>query len=146
KPRRRKLGVVTLVMACLFLAARIRSDIVSDFFEKGTFGEGSILVENSIGLFGLMTTTITPRTQPHPRKPFRNWATEQISEPADYSNQLRNMRKHHQRFKVFGIADYWWKSETSLGPMTIHLFEIDWFVVLIPLTVLSARLLLSKQR
>jgi hypothetical protein len=136
KPLRRKIGVITLVMACTFAAGWIRSLSLVDYAGWDCSFTGYDL-KSERGQLWFFYTTRTER---------RNWAylldSERIS-PRINTARLPFLQSNLDwRWDWLGFH---FSSEVS--PTVQHRYFIVpyWFIV-VPLTVLSAWLILSKPR
>ena len=105
KPWRRKIGVVTLVMACVFAGAWVRSILVHDVIRIGPGNVECIIVSHA-GIFSIWVGPDSP-------KPTSSW-------------------------KIFGPI--------VTAPATHPGIPLPYSIIVIPLTLLSAYLLFSKQR
>ena len=126
KPWRRKIGVVTLVMACVFAATWIRSFNVADCaqwdFAVFCSGEGNLYV-----------------TVPIPLKIEWAWPEWTVEKDADIESALNEV-KWRWRSIGFGYAEVGFFDTNGLVILAPY-----WSLV-IPLSLLSAWLLLSKPR
>lgn len=131
KPRRRKSGVVVLVMALLLTAGWVKSLTKRDFIEidlsNATYRIGSMN-----GEFKLIYVA--------PAAGQRFWSSDELLDPKRdlWEGYQMEWRRDWAGFH-FGVG-----TMPSLPNRTTALSFPYWFIVL-PLTLLSARLLLSKQ-
>jgi hypothetical protein len=125
KPLRRKIGVVTLVVACCFLAAWIRSTVVGDSL-KLHFGKQRQCGISSQGQsihFGV-TADVTD-DPPMSNLEMTRWPMAHM--PEFYKNESL-------------------KFSISIGDDSTWVVIVPHWSIVIPLTLLSAWLLLSKVR
>lgn len=141
KPWRRKAGCVTLVMACVFMGVWVRSEITADwfYFSSGEFtNEGLISFRGNLicNRFRHSDKTGTPR--------------EVIVERGEsvweflFAHQLSNDDpfEWQQSWNICGIC----KRETAAPEFRLTALTIPYWSIVVPLTLLSAYLLLSKLR
>jgi hypothetical protein len=144
KPLRRKIGVVTLVMACVFAAGWVRSqghfDVVCIRWRAECCS-----IESIGGLFEFRYLTIGDEGTldwDYFRWDSQDfWIPYQDGKPCDYSPFYKGHEVEWQRSWVgfnLGVARY--------GAERYEIFTIPYWSVVIPMTLLSAWLLLSKPR
>jgi hypothetical protein len=123
---RRKLGVVTLVVACMFAALWVRSPTIDDRITFPTFCNCSCESES---IFGRLV-----------------WQTV-ISEDTEYDLSLRSTQwGDGMPPRMFGDDGlFYFHRNGREGSLFLELCIPHWSIV-IPLTLLSAWLLLSKPR
>ena len=118
---RRKVGCVTLLMACVFMSAWVRSMMIGDFLHRTGTGNGFIEAESSNG-FLIWWSSSKPLFTKQP--PPLCWVTGNLSNSLKIQEQWPLIRQFGNR--SFVAVPYW--------------------SVVIPLTLLSAYLLFSKPR
>jgi len=136
KPLRRKIGVVTLVMACGFAAGWVRSRTLVDnpycptktFQTVGLRSQDSLLgivwvKNNALGAIPVM---------------YAGWDKQQFKSIHDWASLMGGWRCY---FLGFGSVSRHVPDETSL-----RAWFIPYWSIVIPLTLLSAYLLLTKLR
>ena len=132
KPLRRKFGVLTLVMACVFAAGWLRSLEMDDEVRLPTEGEINHFLTSSN--LGLEWTTVIRQMPPQPST-FRR-----ISRPLEGG-----------RRKIYASPQYVWSINWCgfrVGGQGIDQITriVPYWSIVIPLTLLSAYLLLNKPR
>jgi len=137
-PWRRKIGVVTLLMACMFAAGWVRSMIVSDTFH----------------LISGMHTQEFLYSDPQ----FLSWVTFESNDPAALRPALfgHHSQPNHRPFTYWENNDVEWQVHWlgfGAGRFKVPLrsgLRKGWFIsyslITIPLTLISLWLLLSKPR
>lgn len=139
---KRKAGAVTLVVGTMLMLAHVRSSYVSDFIEVGHFGGDSVVFGNTKETVGLMIVRIRHDSP----SPIFDWFTEPSDATGGHTRTLRMVRKNGEALTVLGLAQYLWKCDSTVGPLTMRLIEFKLLAMVAPLTLLSAYLLLSKSR
>jgi hypothetical protein len=142
KPWRQKIGVLTLVLACVFMGGWIRSRSIADvvYFRKG---------EGVAATFVSANNCIVWHSVDMPDKPtngwigFPHWQTE---DPFLCTN-IDVLAE----FNVFDVCCYRWLGIGSFRCQTVSMdWKTTWFVyywpIVLVLTLLSAWLLLSEPR
>lgn len=140
KPLRRRIGVVTLVVACVFAAGWVRS------LDRGDFLSSQLGLSCSIagGLFHEFTTGAT-----NPNSLFRYHSAvmdDWIIDP------YRNPKWEHKwkwQLLGFGFSEYKYMALMKTGDMgrvDLAFYRIPYWSMVIPLALVSAYLLLSKPR
>ena len=128
--RRRKTGLVTLVMACVFMGGWMRSGSVSEFFIVK-------FVPDYAYVFGSHHGVLT-------------WAgrgsdgTEKFYSILPSSIQLMSGLRFLRCWRFFGIESA--EAIVEQNGITIAYWNIPYWSVVIPLTAISGFLLLSKPR
>jgi len=134
KPWRRKIGVVTLVMACVFAAGWVRSLTFVEAVDWQIYQSGVILgsIDSHFGLFVVEDGKSN-------RFSYPEWGTVEFRTVEELVSEGGTPVWHWQRFgfHVAAIFDRYSVYGLILAPY--------WSIV-IPLTLLSAYLLLSKPR
>jgi hypothetical protein len=131
KPWRRKIGVLTLVMSCVFMGGWVRSLVVKDEINLINFRGLYCHIRSEVGDFECIWCNARIPIY----LPF-TWTAEAI----DSSSQTNNS------------ARMWFTRvypEMRFGPDTGKMgdgFRIQYWALVIPLTMLSTYLLLSKPR
>ncbi|MBS0201252.1 MAG: hypothetical protein JSS49_00025 [Planctomycetes bacterium] len=138
---RRKLGCVTLLMACMVVAAWLRSGIRYDFFDLNIAG-----MTYRLGLHGGNLRFI--KQGPSASKQLVSWNTGELQELLPY-------QPGQSRDPWDGIAVDWrwdWNEfhagagQYPGGRLSHTCFIIPYWSLTVPLTLLSASLLLWKPR
>ena len=134
---KRKLGVVTLVIACLFMGVWLRSHAILDritLFTRHEMFERISVRQGQIALFS---------TAAHPAQKSPEWASfNPVSGLFPWEDELQR-GQGNWRWRFFGIGVWEYKAD--------HDWWSKWYVlqcrtIVYPLTLLSAWLLLSKPR
>ena len=142
KPLRRKFGVITLVMACVFAAGWVRSLFVFDVLSidpGGSRGAGLYSLQSSLS-FSRISRESPPEAETGEFTPVASplWQSEPSSNiPPLFENDAFDWKWKFCGFG-FGIA------ESPLGQEVLSV--APYWSIVIPLTLLSAYLLLSKPR
>ena len=146
KPWRRKIGCVTLIMACVFAAGWVRSLAIAD-------------VSDLSGRYLPKTTSFFQMASTSRGIEFRRiWPKRQ----GDYSNRSWGWRsspiQQEVRSRDFEFEVEWAKSLCGVGieggswgkpymrPGLMRIMIIHYWSIVIPLTLISSWLLLSKPR
>jgi hypothetical protein len=128
---KRKVGCVTLLLACVFTAGWLRSRFVTDHITLTTKAYPLITITNRLSILEASWFDDKLKLTFH-----RRWTVTPITAQS----------KPSPNSKLF----FWWDTPPlSTGGREIHRgdsFAIRYFVIVIPLTLLSAFLLLSKPR
>jgi len=136
KPLRRKIGVVTLVLACVVLVDWGRSRNTHDTFYGSLFNQDFAVISDPEGI-GLRLHLV--REDRFKKSGF--YATRPAAQERLF--QLKPLRQHGLRFdhqEIICGGVQFFRSERWLT------FKVDQVCIVIPLTLLSAWLLLSKPR
>jgi len=128
----RKMGAVTLLMACAFMVLWVRSRLVADFVKFSPVFEISHDLSSNDGEFQL---TIWNKL---PRKP--QWRTMRIERAPDEGADAASRWPIETGWILQVTAD------SPQYPKRGRVVIIQCWVIVIPLTLLSAYLLLSKPR
>ena len=135
KPWRRKIGVVTLVIACVLAAGWVRSLVVMDRIIWTNNGSMSSFasIDGMVWWYRIspisLTNRVVWRSAKNPNPPIDLWA--------NYDPTWRFQFSGLQ----FGVG------QSNKHPnMGISICEIPYWFVIIPLTLLSAYLLLTRPR
>jgi len=147
KPWRRKIGVVTLVMAVVLAIGWIRSISLADY--GGCGGEvvpgefHDIIVTGSVRQT-LFFHIIDRRKFPPLSEMKFYWTSEKISDTSPHVGNMSDFANPGQ--KVWGLFGFAFGS--PLGSDELHFSEVElpYWMVTILLSLLSAFLLLSKPR
>ena len=146
KPRRRKIGVLTLVMACVIAAGWVRSLTRADLvmLQRGnyTFSVESMCGEISFGR--LASGNNNPRWIWHSSEisPATWRVCDQYGNPQPVDHLTEDIESIEWRFDRFGF--HFGAGNGAQGRDEIYAFP--YLSIVIPLTLLSAYLLLSKPR
>ena len=131
KPWRRKIGVLTLVVACLCMAGWMRSFIT---FDASSAPSGQLISADG-GIYGELSVEIPLDFR------FSYASTGANVKGRDYYNDPNMVRKFwHWRFLGFAYG-----FQPAVREQAI-LFIFPYWSLVFPLTMLSAWLLLSKPR
>jgi hypothetical protein len=136
KPSRRKIGVVTLLMACVFSIGWVRSTVVEDVFTLKFNKKRVDRLISSVRYRGIMWQGIC-FPEHHMKLSPTSWVSMNGADP---------------RTRHWYGADEWTgqffrsKNEISAAGVRSSLMLISYGVIAIPLTLLSVYLLLSKPR
>ena len=143
KPWRRKIGLLTLLMACVFMAGWVRSSFIRDWI---VFYSGNHLVQ--FGSDSQRLYCLVDYSKDHINKEGATWkvpsfGTAVLSRPdplapATLDDSHRSWSRHWLGFYV------WQKTYWDFYQSTLYV--IPYWSVVIPLTLASAFLLLSTQR
>ena len=133
---KRKVGVVTLVMACVFMAGWVRSNSLQDVV---TFQSGEQAAEYLMSIDGnLVLERVKTRG---PSKTDTKWF---INKLPIWFGSLKSPDVHwHWRCQGFGIGEV---TTDRLTGTRSTLWSIPYWSLVAPLTMLSAYLLLTKPR
>ena len=135
KPWRRKIGVVTLLIACLLAAGWVRSLVVMDRIIWTDNGSMSSItsIDGMMWWFRIAPISsinrVVWRSGKPPNSPIDPWA--------DYDPSWR--------FQFSGLQ-FGAGQSNKHSNMGISIWEIPYWFVILPLTLLSAYLLLGKPR
>jgi hypothetical protein len=137
KPLRRKIGLVALFTACFFMAGWMRSACVTDEF---SFGSGRFQTELLLSENGFLAWLRIHETQSRSYPTFLDWRT--FSSPGTFASSIVDDA-------LDGPDKIWrWGGFSLLRVQTESLRAtvgiIPYWAVVIPMTLLSAWLLLSK--
>ena len=147
KPLRRRIGVVTLVMACVFAGGWVRSLTMLDLFTVAT--------SNNLWRFtiedGIVEFSFYQRVSGDPQL-SQNSGWKSDSNVTPNGGKIRSgpttanlaMSDTKLEFYSFAYAAKYWVSPTFA--MDMYFFVFPYWSIVIPLTLLSAWLLLSKPR
>ena len=155
KPLRRKIGVITLVVASVFTAGWVRSQIVFDtvVFPDNVYSVGTsvAITHNSVSSAqrSLLWTRIHEETDGVPtmnsldgrvRSEYPEWSTSFSHDPEILYNVIERRRC------LFGFAFDGSHSRLQNYEVWKRFVLVPYWSVVIPITALSAWLLLSKPR
>lgn len=131
---RRRIGVLVLVLACLFLAGWVRSlstlDRGTSHFNRSMYGLTSY--NSRIHLLKL-----TPLATGAPIL----WSSQRHSEPLDYWFEMQPVWRWDWAGFQFGAAN-----SKKMTEVRMDIWTIPYWAVVVPLTLLSTFLLLSRRR
>ena len=144
KPSRRKFGVATLLLTCVLMAGWVRSYRVQDTFVL-EFGTGTS-VELLSACKSLIFVSAFDQSPSKPPKLNFRWMTYGFASDhwympidADNANMVTSSKsaefKSHQVILPIGGTTHYFRA-----------FQVPYWSIVIPLTLLSALLLLSKPR
>lgn len=130
---RRKAGIVTLVMACAFWAGWVRSGMIGDRLAFQTHRDRVVFFGSNGGVlsYSTLTGSITP-----PIPLYVNWAAgPMVPQNVTLEND-----------ESWGVVHFKKAISTTAPRLVIESLEIPYWSIVIPLTFLSAYLLLWPQR
>lgn len=141
QPLRRKVGLVTLLLACALVAGWMRSfeTIDSVYYPEPGTGGGSSILESENGFFLWYST-----------EPW--WGTERqfpalFSRSIDTSSKIMTSNEVKWSTRFFGFASGEIEPPALLrGKLNRRLWVIPYWFIILPMTLLSGYLLLSKPR
>ena len=139
RPIRRRIGVVTLVLACVFMTGWVRSFFVADWIEGSKF--------KFISFDGGGCWEHTENFHEFLRKLSISTASAEYVQD-EYRFSTRSARWKQQLFG-FGLKTYGGEYRKFGGIVyntAFTVYRIPYWAVVIPLTLLSAYLLLAKRR
>jgi hypothetical protein len=157
-PLRRKIGVLTLLMACVFAAGWVRSLVVLDRIEFSDF-TGSPNKEHSIAGLGTKRHAVVLLAYelvefdwqtPIAQTPFNlvsvssdaSQSEDDVKVDLDYGKPMMAIALPETGTEARGLAER--RTGTMLLP--VPFLVLPYWSIVIPLTLLSAWLLLSKPR
>lgn len=133
KPWRRKFGVVTLVLVCQFTAAWVRSKVIQDEFTYATGAtSGQIIATKDGHLLWMIFHNVRPTLLPD----FPYWSNE----PFQTFDKFYTDKSKTWKWRFCGFY-----SGTAPNPKST-IFLVSFWSIVIPLTLISVWLLLSKPR
>jgi hypothetical protein len=130
---RRKLGVVTLVMALVLMGGWVRSRMIGERLAFRTHQEQFVFLGSNSGI--LSYCTLTGRIG-SPITIYQNWPAE----PQIQQNVVMRQDGH------WGVIHFRKTTSTTSPRIVFDSLEIPYWSVTIPLTLLSAYLILWKPR
>lgn len=134
KSLRQKIGVATLAIACVFAAGWLRSEMLSDILNL-PYRSHRAGVRSQSGTFGwCYEYTLDGREYP---TVVVGWRTETVPKP------LIDWRKYQ---RGLGRLGFQWGSDKFGDVERKYYFQAPYWSIVIPLTLLSAYLLISKPR
>lgn len=136
-PARRKLGLLTLVVACLFTVAWLRSFSVCDHISFSNGDNSYHLIISSPNWIGWVLVPCTEGPIPAAVRNQYGWRSADV-DMFPFTNPFEMI---YLRLKPIGSG---WNGLHSSEP-NLHLI-VPYFLLIIPLTWLSAWLLLGKPR
>lgn len=143
KPWRRKLGVLTLAMACVFAAGWVRSHAVSDRISIQIDDLGYCFFASSQGYVSWRRTYGGPHDFPVKRIAWQTFADHKgVWQPAGDLGDA----KVAWRWQAFGFDFGKCGFHSVASYFTYNFAFVPYWSIVIPLTVLSGYLLLSKPR
>jgi len=140
KPMRRKIGVLTLVMACVLMVGWIRSPFTQHTFTFRYLSPSCIKVvsvSNHLIFATLFVRTLDPM-------PITIWSSEEVK-PNKWVMTFANLPVMCPiKDRPFSVGDI----EFRIGnlPVSLNWYQFPYWSIVLPLTVLSAYLLLSMPR
>lgn len=139
KPWRRKVGVVALVMACVFAAGWVRSFSVQDYF---TFASKTRSAETILSNCGVIGWVHHPHNILQRSRSFGSQAAYDLDKTIRVDLLTWDCR-NLPRWRFIGFGGW----ERPFSPSTrMTLTIVPYWSIVLPLTLLSAYLLLSKPR
>lgn len=139
-PLRRKIGVVTLVMACVLAAGWVRSCVYIDYL-SGRVRPGDKQIDHLVSLnqqIGYMVSSSDLLQLKYPRCVLRSWRLNALHGPFIGGNV--NWWWNSNGFRVIDV-----KNETT-GNILYRGLAIPYWSIVLPMALLSAWLLLNKPR
>jgi hypothetical protein len=138
---RRKAGFITLMMACVLIVvwAKTRSTAKFYFCEPGAYSlnlYGSAESSLILGVYRGTDPSILPRSN--------CWAQSEVSQANAVSEILRESRTSGRAFSMSTMLSHNQLKEDFTHQMVLTVLLIPCWSVVLPLTLLSAYLLLSK--
>jgi hypothetical protein len=131
KPWRRKVGVMTLLMAFVFMGLWMRSRLASDHVTLTTKSYQLITISSRLGILGC------------------SWFDERIGLKFKFGWSADSITANSKASPNSNLLYSWDTPAISTGGRELHRgvsFAIQFCVIVIPLTLLSAYLLLSNPR
>jgi hypothetical protein len=132
---RRKVGCVTLLMACALLVGWVRSHVVLDSL---SFSVRCQVTESLVSGGGLVAWQAKTNTSP----PSVTWNTAPVTDSFDGFN-FPSMRCSWRRFG-FGLGEFVPEEEFDTERIVFRI--VPYWSLILPLTLLSAYLILWKPR
>jgi hypothetical protein len=138
KPMRRKIGILTLVMACVFAGVWVRSEMIYDDFhlELPIDRRHTLAIES---MFGRIEVAATFYNTQRRRSPPAHFATQTIT--------------FNENEGDFEFSNCWlptikgvWGRLDEVDSWSGYIVVLPYWSITVPLTLLSAYLLLSKPR
>ncbi len=130
---RRKVGCVTLLMACVFLGGWVRSSSFYDCAALTEEGLSDALVSYQGRIYG-MRMIADGRVRKAPKFSCNSVSISNVK------NEMFNLPELKWQFCGIGLR------EMSAPGLRIVVSEVSYWLIAIPLTLLSVYLLLSKSR
>jgi hypothetical protein len=133
---RRKVGLLTLVMACLFMAGWVRSSI---FHDSAGFEEAGRLdaLGSYQGRIYMMQIIANGKDRNKPSQSKFVWSSVTLSDPRNRMLHLPKIKWHFYGTRMREMTD---------DRLRIVVSEVSYWLVAIPLTLISLLLFLSKPR
>lgn len=146
KPLRRKLGVATLVLACVFTAGWVRSLLVVDVIGvAGKYFPGTKSYHEIACFDGVLEwRQVWSRRNGDYSRADGTWRTTSV-EGERKSRLFEYEVEQQHEFCVFRVEGGSW-GKPDLRPAAMGIIVVPYWSIVIPLTVLSAWLLLVKQQ
>jgi hypothetical protein len=150
KPLRRKIGVVALVMALMCLGGWARSLVTINRFTIQATGynfnwlasfNGSIAWQRVVPVDASKWSTDINEFAPELFHEFAENVAEHL-----LAGLLSNEDKFEWKHRLFGFEIGEHRQEGSLGAVQVTIWKLSYWLLITPLTLLSAFLLLSKSR
>ena len=141
---KRKVGMLTLLLACVFMAGWLRSPIVSDVLNIPTGKHSFIGLASSGGSLGWARC--------HFRNPAKsNMSAHPFWEKDKYTHSLINLTLFDidglkWRWRCFGFGFYEGSIDDGDNGYWMNCLQIPYWSIVVSLTLLSSHLLLSKPR
>ena len=136
---RRKTGLVTLAMACVFAAGWMRSHIADEMVYFQISPEGTIFESVDGSLFW---AKCKPGSFPDP---VGFWQLEATSDPNCYYVLEDGDVKWHLRLLGFGVGESS-KTMQPQGRRTYSFWCVPYWSIVLPMTLLSAWLIIMKPK
>jgi len=139
KPMRRKLGIVTLVMACLFAAGWVRSlRGTQDSLTIRTSDKDAHIFASFRDGFAWHRMNTPSEEMPPITGLFERFSF--YTATFDHTESVIEIGEHRMTFDWLGFR----ARQTEFGEIKITAWAVPFWSVILPLTLLSAYLLLSK--
>ena len=142
---KRKVGVLTLVMACLLMGSWMRSRIGWDALE---FFRGSFAIQSDNGHLLLARIVINPsgRELKWSSMPGHYWMGPTPNNPWQPIPFAQNKIDWSFRWNGFESGDVLTTPVTGPSQTWMQFWQVPYWSIVLPLTLISAFLLLSKPR
>ena len=145
KPWRRRIGMMTLVMALVFMVGWVRSPLVTDMIGYSTRVNSADTWFSADMRFGWFGLRIDPkkRLATNPSHDFKGSAFPSWSTlPTSQSRKMYSFLRSNRRWLGFDVG----KEVTGFAFDWVFYLAVPYWSVVIPLTLISVWLLLSKPR
>jgi hypothetical protein len=135
---RRKIGVLTLLMACVFAAGWVRSFTVTDLFVFAVGQNQTDILGSLKGSFGWQTTH---QEAPHPISIYPTWIRSDnlTAKSLEAGGEAEGIR---WRWRFLGFDGGYLDIDSTKAAFV----SVPYWSIVLPLTAISAFLLLSKAK